>query len=268
MKRPCVCLVLWLYHIQNALFTVSFTCVQGPLSLKRHINTIGWSAQRCSRSLSSLYLKHPHDTAGSDKLINNHPHSVGLTSNDFTSYLPPTRRRQRNPSARPRKPKYYWTDLDNLYRELQGLWKEEAGITYQASHNSSSSTPNTLQVLVPNETLLRYLGRHDVRAAIASHGGRVRLENEYSHLFRIQSGRWTEGVTQESMHMSALLQKHSNLSAKRPPFLGNAMSSALTTNTSASLPIGNTSLNKQVQLPKNQKRLKGYWTSQKVIEEL
>ncbi|KAL7560716.1 hypothetical protein ACA910_021444 [Epithemia clementina (nom. ined.)] len=74
------------------------------------------------------------------------------------------------------------------------------------------------KVLIPNEMLLRYFGRHDLRAAIASQGGRSVLQETLPA--RIMAGRWeTATQNQNYTEVYTLIQKHSPfLSMQQSPY--------------------------------------------------
>jgi len=121
---------------------------------------------------------------------------------------------------RTRKPKFYWTHLENVQQELYDFW---ANLGIQS-------------LCLPNETLLNYFQRHDLRAAIATHGGREVLAYKLkrhkaksktkttstavaaiSTGIKIMPGRWNEAVT-TSLELHTLLQnKTIGLSEDRPP---------------------------------------------------
>jgi hypothetical protein len=88
-------------------------------------------------------------------------------------------------------------------------------------------------------------------------------------LFRIQPGRWKDAVKYESKYMRALLDRHSSLTVDKPPRIGDE---ARQTDSGLRAEYVNgegmqhgSSLRAK---GKRRKRLKGYWTTQKIIEEL
>ena len=150
------------------------------------------------------------------------------------------RRRQQRRKSIGRRPKYYWTKPSNMKRELRQFWKD-CGVEL------GSKQP----VIIPNETLLRYYGRHDIRGAIASQGGRKVLSRVLGGV-RIMPGRWKEAV-QQSVEVQQLVRMNDNLSADRPPPL---------THYKASSESGGRWEHQSGRKPK------GYWNLRRVVEEL
>lgn len=68
-------------------------------------------------------------------------------------------------------------------------------------------------LLIPSESLLYHYARHDLRGAIASHGGRRRLLADHVRV-RLLPGRWADAVRL----YPRLLLADPTLSAERPPW--------------------------------------------------
>lgn len=146
---------------------------------------------------------------------------------------PPPKRRRVN-----RRPRYYWSDLSNLQKELQLFW-DEFGV--------NTGVPPT----IPNEVLLSFYRRHDLRGAIASHGGRESVSDRLGGA-PIMPGRWVEAA-QESTELQQLIALDEQLSAQRPPGLDGG------------LPAPTSSSRWSHQ---SSRKPKGYWTIKVVIQEL
>ena len=132
-----------------------------------------------------------------------------------------------------RKPKHYWSDLANMARELSYFWDDcasTAGLERRGTATalkSSSPPPIRRKLVIPNETLLRFYNRHDLRGAIAAHGGRRVLAEKLREAFAaptssrvmdvtILSGRWADAMN-ESSELRAIVLAHPQLSVHRPP---------------------------------------------------
>lgn len=89
----------------------------------------------------------------------------------------PTRRKSLT-----RRPRYYWRDVANVEYELREFWSQ-----------LQIHIPKTEPPPIPNESLLRHMGRHNLRAAIVAHGGRELLSEQLGGA-RIIPGKWTEAV--------------------------------------------------------------------------
>ena len=87
---------------------------------------------------------------------------------------------KRSSPRRPRKPKLFWKNPENIRKELHLFWKE-LGI------NNSDD-----QLYLPNEHMLNYFKRNDLRAAIYQIGGRESL----AHMLDAQviPGKWIDAV--------------------------------------------------------------------------
>jgi len=146
------------------------------------------------------------------------------------------RRRQRRRKSINRRPKYYWTKQSNMKRELLQFWKD-CGVEL------ISNQP----ILIPNETLLRYYERHNIRAAIASQGGRKTLSKRLGGA-RVMPGRWTLAV-QQSIELQQLVRINDRFSEDRPPPLNHDRTAGRWEH-------------------QNGRKPKGYWDLRRVVEEL
>lgn len=103
-----------------------------------------------------------------------------------------------------RRPKYYWSNITNLELEFRFFWK-----SVQVTIRDNEPVP------IPNEALLNYYQRFDIKAAIVTHGGREDLAFLLGGS-RIMAGKWNEAVA-TSPELQQLLLQNSGLSPDLPP---------------------------------------------------
>jgi len=148
-----------------------------------------------------------------------------------------------------RRPKGYWDDPANLMKEFSSFWAD-LGVS------TSSSLPP-----IPNQQLLNYYERNDLRWAIYRHGGREAV-SQWLGGAPIIPGKWKEAM-EASHEMRQLVLDPSNgtgreLSPFHPP------------KSPQQLKVG------KVQSPtpptrwqhKPGRKAKGYWTEERVMVEL
>ena len=177
----------------------------------------------------------------------------------------PHRKRQRRRKPRNRRPKYYWTNPDNLERELIQFW-QVAGVKPSG-------------ILIPNETLLQFYNRHDLRAAIASQGGRTMIAEKIlaplKKQVRIMPGKWSQAWSdipelQQLVELEPSLSRHSSpynstrrdQQPQEPTETTNPVESSQSNNLNS-----NNSTATKWSHTENRKP-KGYWSLQRVIQEL
>jgi hypothetical protein len=177
---------------------------------------LAFLSQRCEESLTRvspysatrLLLERPTGAENPLSLVHN-------------TTISARRRRQTRRKPTNRRPKYYWTDLKNVERELREFWTSNGDVTIAATVGDNIDIDEYAYAneppLIPNNQLLNHYQRHDLRAAIYAHGGRERLAASLGAGARIMPGRWTDAV-QESPELRKLLQIDPSLSAERPPF--------------------------------------------------
>lgn len=147
-----------------------------------------------------------------------------------------------------RRPKYYWSNLSNVEAELRQFWSIDCGIDLGSclSPNAPKQSPPSLSQLppIPNNMLLFQYQRHDLRAAIATHGGRERLSQLLGGA-PILPGRWKEAL-QQSPVLQQLVKQHPHVRQERPePWT-----------------------KKQPTRDHSNKKPKGYWSLPVIIQEL
>jgi hypothetical protein len=137
---------------------------------------------------------------------NNH-HTVWASILTSSSSAPPPARHPKESQIRKesqyRRPRYYWTNVVNVEVALRELW-DSHGVRIDP----------TVPPPIPNECLLNYWNRHDLRGAIASHGGREFLSESLSRA-PIIPGKWKDAV--QTCYVQELLQCDDQLSVDVPP---------------------------------------------------
>ena len=91
--------------------------------------------------------------------------------------LPPQSRRK----IKQRHARNYWSNISNFRKEIMDFW-------------STLNVPLGNKVPIPNETLLNYYNRHDLRSAIYSLGGRNYICTYLSREFYIIPGKWKDAI--------------------------------------------------------------------------
>jgi hypothetical protein len=187
---------------------------------------------------------------------------VGKENND--GFPPNThhRHRQRIPQTRQqprnRRPKNYWLNVTNVEQELRDLWATVV-ITNQEENDSSNRPP---PIVIPNEALLNYWKRHDLRAAITSHGGRQQLAELFGEGCIIIHGKWSDAV--QMPIVQELLEQDSNLSRDLPPLSPQQLRLVEGKSVKQS---EESSVRREKKAPRKRKE-KGYWSDRVVVQEL
>jgi hypothetical protein len=222
-------------------------------------SSLAFLSQRRTESLTRLFQERPIGAGNLPSLVNNTTVSA-------------RRRRQTRRKPTNRRPKYYWTDLKNVERELREFWISSEVIAAKGE-----------PILIPNNQLLNHYQRHDLRAAIYAYGGRECLAASLGGA-RIMPGRWTDAV-QESPELRKLLQMDPTLSTERPPFSPRQGDTSVDDDIDTDTSDGNDVDNDEDDLEgaqKNQeetirsgrwlhqsgRKPKGYWSLRVVIQEL
>ncbi|GAX22547.1 hypothetical protein FisN_14Hh171 [Fistulifera solaris] len=170
--------------------------------------------------------------------------SVTLLSglNEENSERKPRRLRQKRRKPTVRRPDGYWSNLDHLQAELRTFWSDH-GV----------ALPLHQPPPIPNEVLLRYYQRHDLRAALVKWGGRDAVSQLWGGS-PVIPGRWKEAV-QASPELRQLVQADATLSMQSPPSLSRK----------------NTKHEQESSLKwKHQegRKPKGYWNTKTLLKEL
>jgi hypothetical protein len=153
----------------------------------------------------------------------------------------PHRIRQKRKKPTVRRPDGYWSDLHHLQSELRTFWSDH-----------SVPLPPHQPPPIPNEVLLRYYQRHDLRAALVKWGGREAISQLWGGN-PIVPGRWKEAV-QESLEFRQLVEADATLSMQTPPSLSR-----------------NNAIEEESLLKwKHQegRKPKGYWNTKTLLKEL
>ena len=103
-----------------------------------------------------------------------------------------------------RRPKHYWMDIGNVDRELREFW-DSVNVTI----DDKEPPP------IPNETLLNYFKRYNLRGAIVVNGGRDNVSLLLGGA-RVMPGKWKDAV-----ETSPELQQLLDLSSKKRGSGGN-----------------------------------------------
>lgn len=184
----------------------------------------------------TLHLKHETTCAALD-----------ISKSTTVSGFRPTQTRK---TPLRRKPSGYWKDTENIENEIRSLWEE-----VKVKIPSDEPPP------IPNETLLNYWRRHDIRYAISQFGGRDLLSVELNGAF-VVPGKWKEAS--ETVWVKQVIANDPNLDPKVPPM------SPQQGKMKREDPIEKTALRQKKRWThQTTRRKKGFWGSkQVVIEEL
>ena len=192
-----------------------------------------------------------------------HGSASGTTSSsrrndDPTPGRYPKTRQIRQKPRQQRRPRNYWTDIDNIRQELEDLWSW-ANVTRSSSHQGPPP--------IPNETLLSYWKRHDLRAAIATHGGRDLLAESLGGALVIP-GKWQLAV--QTPIVQQLLAQDPQLIANAPPLSPQQQTRKGSGNVATKKTKQPMESPHQIRWQhSSDRKAPGYWSSQaKVIEEL
>ncbi len=175
----------------------------------------------------------------------NEPHH----KNNDNTVLVSRRHRQIRKKPMDRKPRYYWLDRMNLRQEFLDFWS-----------NLGVST-NVTSPTIPNESLLMYYERHDLRAAIVKNGGRHAVSLLLNHA-PIMPGRWKDAISTCIEVQQLIHRNDTNLSPDRPPW--HTKTAADTSSVTVLFKTNDTKLWSHHE-GRNQK---GHWNLQIVVQEL
>lgn len=151
--------------------------------------------------------------------------------------------------ARLRRPRNYWRDDKNLDAELRAFWK---CCNVTIDENDSP--------IIPNESLLNYFERHDLRWAISSQGGRKSVSYRLDGA-KIMPGKWNEVIAfcPEIVEELLVCCNRVGVSESDPPLF-------LQSNRTIEEKYQADSMKKWVH--RSGRNPKGYWNTLRVIEEL
>ena len=168
------------------------------------------------------------------------------------------RRRQNRAIPTDRHPRNYWLDPTNLRRGLVDFWRNDCGLDREIRTVMDPTRPT-----IPNEVLLFYYQRHDLRAALARNGGREEVSEILGNA-PIMPGRWRDAVKECPDLMQTLTYHDPNLSIERPPRI-------VTSNAVHQRPIhdDNAPFQQRTKYQRSESRKPiGYWSLQRLLEEL
>jgi hypothetical protein len=157
--------------------------------------------------------------------------------------------------------------VTNVEQELRDLWATVNNVTTitnqeENDNYNDNDSSNQPPPAIPNEALLNYWKRHDLRAAVVSHGGRQQLAELFGEGCIIIPGKWSEAV--EMPIVQELLEQDSNLSRDLSPLSPQQLRKV----------GGNIVKKKEASSIRPEKKArqrrkkKGYWSDQVVIQEL
>ena len=115
----------------------------------------------------------------------------------YTYQKPRQKRTPQTTLTRPRKPRFYWHDEENIQNELQSFW-DELHVPINEFYPDNPSPP------IPSEFLLNHFKRNDLRWGIAQFGGRDSLSHALNGAVIIP-GKWKEAkeleIIQSLLHL-------------------------------------------------------------------
>mmetsp|Transcript_33731 Transcript_33731/g.73071 ORF Transcript_33731/g.73071 Transcript_33731/m.73071 type:complete len:461 (-) Transcript_33731:161-1543(-) len=145
------------------------------------------STSTCSNSnwmlLQRTFRHHHTDSQRVVHVLYNNAHSSPEKASSKSLLALSIRPKQTRRKPKARRPNGYWSDRDNLRKEIEMFW-HDVGVT--------TTSPPTLSP-IPNEALLNHFGRNDLRWAIARHGGREAV-SEWMGGVPLVPGKWAEAV--------------------------------------------------------------------------
>lgn len=204
-----------------------------------------------SSSITSKVSKENNDQAAGA----HHTDPMELLPQLHTYQKPRQKRRPQTTLTRPRKPRFYWHDEENMRLELKSFWEDDLNVTI------SEYYPNELPP-IPSEFLLNHFNRNDLRWGIAQIGGRETLSHVLGGAFIIP-GKWKEakklGIIQRLMH---LIDDDTGVSSTKKS-KGTAKSNSEEINA-----INREPLISMVQPTDALKQRKEFWSKEKAIREL
>ena len=210
-----------------------------------HVTAFGFRSQSSSRRFAAStkhqpFLRFKKETDRDDRGVDRVP--VPVISQ---------RQRQTRRKAIDRKPRYFWFDPTNLRNELLQFWSKLGIAT-----NHTSPT-------IPNESLLVYYERHDIRAAIVKNGGRAAVSILLNHA-PIMPGRWKDAIA-SSIELQQLLRSanETNLRADRPPWTNKTAKE-----TSLATSFLKSNNDTKLWTHHDGRNQKGHWNLQTVIQDL
>ncbi|CAJ1936213.1 unnamed protein product [Cylindrotheca closterium] len=154
---------------------------------------------------------------------------------------------QTRKNQRGRKPRGYWKNIENIEKEIRTQW-----ISVNVNIPSDQPPP------IPNESLLNYWERNDLRYAIYQFGGREFLSAEMNGAFLVP-GKWKEAS--EIEWVKELIQNDKNLDPEIPP-----LSPQQAKLKKREDPMEATeSRQRKRWIQRSERKKKGFWRSEEVV---
>ena len=158
--------------------------------------------------------------------------SINYGSDNISSNYYQRPIQKRSSPRRPRKPKFYWNDPENIRQELHLFWKE------------LNTTTSDDKLYIPNEYMLNYFNRNDLRAAIYQMGGRESLAHVLDA--HVIPGKWIHAVKIDIVkQVLPLMEEEKSISTESKTRQSQSKQLNITTVTT-----------------------KGFWSKEKAIKEL
>ena len=104
-----------------------------------------------------------------------------LRNSEMPPYLCRKPKQQRRKPKKARRPSSFWSDINNVERELRTFW-EDLEVPISSRHPP----------IIPSEALLNHFERNDLRYAIAYHGGREAVADWLGA--ELVPGKWADAV--------------------------------------------------------------------------
>ena len=157
--------------------------------------------------------------------------------------IPQVRRKPQN-----RKPRNYWLDLRNIETDFHDFWT-----SIHVDHTISRPPP------IPNEALLNYYKRYDLRAAIVTHGGRRKLASDLGGSFIIP-GKWAAAVN--TTYIQQAIENDPGLSLDSSPLSPQQLKRGYVRDNVNIPELGKEEIE---QTQGGRRREKGFWSSDVVV---
>lgn len=167
----------------TASVCTAFKCSLSLSSSTRHIIVLSSSSKPKEKENDVIPISVKTNCDNNDPITNILPQL-------YTYQKPRQKRRPQTTLTRPRKPRFFWHDEDNIRKELLSFW-DELNVPI---HEFYPDQPPP----IPSEFLLNYFNRNDLRWGIAQFGGRENLSYALNGALIIP-GKWKEAKELDMM---------------------------------------------------------------------